>query len=360
MKPKLASLDAVRAAACIGILSFHMYLTYLGVWGVTVFFVLSAFLMSYNYLERPVFEKPSVKEGLWFSLKRTAKLYPLHLLTLAFPLLLQVFSILTGRMAAEGAYGWKLALNVLLLHSLCPPQSWYFSFNSVSWYLSSIMIIYLFFPLILRCIRRYNSVKNAWLAMVLTLILQALTVWFLSRLIKLDGFSNWLGYICPFIRLGDYIVGCNLAYIFLHRGESRLTVRKATILELLAIVCCIATELLRNRSFFPRSIKNSTAFIPAVALLIWCFACGEGKISRSLTGRVTHCIADLSSYVFLIHPVVIQFTSIVLDRLPMDYQLKRWCFLLIVPTLSFTLAILYRNFHKKRHPICHLSKGVSH
>lgn len=68
MKEKLCSLDAVRAAACIGILSYHMYLTYLGPWGVTVFFVLSAFLMSYNYLDRPVFEKPSVREGLGFSL----------------------------------------------------------------------------------------------------------------------------------------------------------------------------------------------------------------------------------------------------------------------------------------------------
>ena len=41
MKPKLESLDAVRAIACLFVVSFHAYLTLFGYSGLSMFFVLS-------------------------------------------------------------------------------------------------------------------------------------------------------------------------------------------------------------------------------------------------------------------------------------------------------------------------------
>ena len=348
MKTKLNSLDALRAAACIAILSYHMYLSYLGYWGVVVFFVLSAFLMTYNSLDRPVFEKPSLTEGIRFSLKKTAKLYPLHLLTFAFPFFLQVFAILTGRMEAGSDFAAKAAANVFLLQSLCPRESWYYSFNYSSWFLSSLGIIYLFFPLILRCIRKYRSNRSACLAIALTFVCQPLLVRLLSGLVPMGDFSVWISHICPLIRLGDYIIGCNLAYLYVHRGEKTLSVGKATALELFAVLLTAAAVIAFRRSLLPDAIKNDTVYLPAAALFIWCFAGGEGFLSRTLNGRAARFIARLSPFVFLLHTVVIQFVSILLERIPIDYQLKRLCFCLLVPSVTFALAELYRRVAEKR------------
>lgn len=56
----LTGLDFVRAAACIAILIYHMNITVLGAFAVTVFFILSGFLMTYNALASAQSDRPSL------------------------------------------------------------------------------------------------------------------------------------------------------------------------------------------------------------------------------------------------------------------------------------------------------------
>jgi len=76
-KSKNKALQGLRAIAIIAIFISHSELgkfEYFGAWGVSVFFVLSGFLMLFNYLPRE--EYPEF--GFGFAWGKIKKLYPLH------------------------------------------------------------------------------------------------------------------------------------------------------------------------------------------------------------------------------------------------------------------------------------------
>ena len=97
--------------------------------GVAFFFMLSGFVCSLGYGHR-------LREGTFnyagFIWKRFMKLYPLHLLCLLFYLVV-----------SHSPLDLKVLLNILLLQSWVPDADWYFSCNSVSWFLSSLLFCYL-------------------------------------------------------------------------------------------------------------------------------------------------------------------------------------------------------------------------
>lgn len=74
---RIESLQGLRAIAFLAILISHSRVFncgYLGAWGVSIFFVLSGFLMTYNYMPRQDFKYPS---PLVFGWQKIKKLYPL-------------------------------------------------------------------------------------------------------------------------------------------------------------------------------------------------------------------------------------------------------------------------------------------
>ena len=104
--------------------------------GVTFFFLLSGFVCSLGYGTKIETGQFSYFRFLW---RRIRKFYLLHLLCLVFFLVVSMSSI-----------DVKVLLNLLLLQSWVPDSDYYFSCNSVSWFLSSLLCCYLLFPLIYR------------------------------------------------------------------------------------------------------------------------------------------------------------------------------------------------------------------
>ena len=100
--------------------------------GVSFFFILSGFVLSLGYGSR-------IREGTFsygrFMQRRLWKIYPLHLLCLLFFLV-----------ASRSDFDLTVLFNALLLQSWVPDPNYYFSCNSVSWFLSSLLFCYLVFP----------------------------------------------------------------------------------------------------------------------------------------------------------------------------------------------------------------------
>ena len=119
------------------IFSTHFYKE--GFVGVSFFFILSGFIIAYNYQQKLVERKVS-KRQFWVA--RIARIYPLHIATL---LGVAVIGNLLHPMGwGEGLRHFIPAL--FLLHPFVPRMDYFFYFGSPSWSLGCEQLFYLLFP----------------------------------------------------------------------------------------------------------------------------------------------------------------------------------------------------------------------
>ena len=78
---RIESLQALRTLAFLGIFFVHsgFFISWSNL-GVSVFYVMSGFLMIYTYGERAF--DITIKNNLVFSVNKIKKLYPLHIITM--------------------------------------------------------------------------------------------------------------------------------------------------------------------------------------------------------------------------------------------------------------------------------------
>jgi peptidoglycan/LPS O-acetylase OafA/YrhL len=153
MKHKIDALTGLRFFAASAIVLHHMR-DFPGIspgflndailpQGVSVFFVLSGFILTYVY---PALDKQG--ETSRFFLARFARVWPAHVVVLV-----AVLVVLRRNPAAgdlESGLLLPLIANTTLTHAFVPLAPFFFSFNAVSWSISTEVGFYLLFPLLIR------------------------------------------------------------------------------------------------------------------------------------------------------------------------------------------------------------------
>jgi len=148
-KPPLPALTGVRTLLAINIMFFHFTPPHMGVLYPVIdnayvfpgfFFLLSGFILAYNYADRPT---PLVKRDFWRA--RFARLYPIYLLSLAIS-----FVMLADEWHARphGQFWAGLVLTPLLLQGWSPALATFW--NTVAWTLSCEAAFYFAFPWLIR------------------------------------------------------------------------------------------------------------------------------------------------------------------------------------------------------------------
>ena len=266
-----------------GILFLLVFVSHSGAWydtkcfgggmcGVSGFFVLSGFLSGYFY-NPALIQGGLIKSGVIYCWKKLKAFYPLYLcfLLISVPLLHH-----------------EPQNNMMnFLKSLCLSQSFWgeskmaLCFNWPSWFLSSICLAYLLSPFLnMICwkVRRYS-----WIGMIA--IFFGLVFW--GTFWKHDASAYSAGYyymyICPWIRLFDYIEGILLSYLFRQvMKESNPIVQDGTsIME--CVLFLVSIFALRIPAFVPEVYRWSVMWLPISLGLIWCFASVRGNITSWLS-----------------------------------------------------------------------------
>jgi peptidoglycan/LPS O-acetylase OafA/YrhL len=147
-RPELLPLTGIRAFAAWWVVLFHVayilpslspalyWLARLGFLGVDLFFVLSGFIISYNYWHRfSTFSLPMYRS---FLRARLARLYPVHIFTLIVSALLLLIIRVSGRATVKDFSTWtqgNFLANVAMVHAWRPHfvESWNNASWSVSW-----------------------------------------------------------------------------------------------------------------------------------------------------------------------------------------------------------------------------------
>jgi len=158
----LSALNAFRFFAIVMMYFHHLgYDIGLGAPAVTFFFVLSGFIMAYNYDRK--FSCLDAKEFKYFLIKRLSKIYPLHILT--FVLSLPILYIINFQINI----GYAL-LNFFLLQSYFPIEISVFSFNAPSWFISDMMFFYFLTPFLLYILYKYKISQSSKALLLLSSI----------------------------------------------------------------------------------------------------------------------------------------------------------------------------------------------
>jgi peptidoglycan/LPS O-acetylase OafA/YrhL len=151
----LVNLEGLRLIASVLIVCDH-YLQYVHLpmaglrLAVDLFFVVSGIVIAMIYQGRI----HDLVSYCGFVRKRVARLYPLHLCTLAIYVTIGAF-VATGHIAPENPEKYnarEIIPNLLMIHAWSP--SGVISYNYVSWSISAEFFVYLCFPLILSVVQR--------------------------------------------------------------------------------------------------------------------------------------------------------------------------------------------------------------
>ncbi len=163
LKSRFYQIDFIRTAAFLMIFVSHItrlnhHDNGLGCGGVSLFMILSGFLMFYNHGDE-IDGKVSVS-GLWragvgYYKKGLGKFYKGHIITFVSGALLQAYWLIRW-FSVEGFWGavQTAVPNILLFQSFIPKGEYYFSYNAVSWFLCDILFFYFCFPFLAQMIKR--------------------------------------------------------------------------------------------------------------------------------------------------------------------------------------------------------------
>ena len=209
--------------------------------GVAFFFMLGGFALSLGYYDKVC--KSDFSFFQYFR-RRCEKFFPLHWLCLLAILPLSFWSIING---TENIRDTILTLipNALLLQSLIPIKSVYFSFNAVSWYLSASMLLSVLFPCIVKGLNKLSDRSK-----IVTLII-ILSAYFILVCFLPIEYRHPILYINPFVRVFDFIIGIYVFLLYrkittneqaLGCRNSLIVVISLTMIILATVTSCIATK----------------------------------------------------------------------------------------------------------------------
>ncbi len=319
VKPLLA-LTGLRFFAAFAVLLHHCRGKFgidgldlpLGNSGVSFFFVLSGFILAYVYTGR-LNSFADVKR-FWFT--RWARIWPLHATCLI--LLVAVFHGFDSLFESAQTVA-KLASNVLLLQSWVPITSWVFSFNGVSWSISTEMFFYLVFPAFF--LGSAIAFRRKYIGLAIALI-------GILFLIQFAQNGNWLGtiveytriaHVNPLIRLFEFVTGIAIGRLF-----SSVELKKRAwyfdfAAEILVLVGGLALVIKIQSGSVYSALTEASWLGPVWSMwyhaggsvflfgaIIWVFGRSQGPLSRVLSTPTLVYLGEISFSLYMIHPFIIR------------------------------------------------------
>jgi len=302
--------------------------------GVSFFFVLSGFILTYVY--------PSLsgaREVGRFLTARVARIWPAHVT--AFLLLLWLLP--SGSRTLDVSHPMLAAVaNVLMVHSWLPYPGYFFSYNAPSWSISTECFFYLFFPLLVWRWSRNWQWKLAFAAGVLvgTIVLCN----FLALPTAAPPFppkitASALIYINPIGRLFEFVLGMCVALYWSRHQTAKLSKLTASLAELGCIALIVLGLFLLRNAAATRPLLGTAGseymlhsgcgilFAIFICLMAW----GRGFVSRILSYAVPVLLGEISYSIYLIHQVLLRYYSAIQlqGKLPnwVTYAIF-WCTLL--------------------------------
>jgi peptidoglycan/LPS O-acetylase OafA/YrhL len=326
---RLYNLDYLRGLAAFGIMLFH-YLSWtfgsyssdsfmgrVGVYGVSIFYVLSGLTLYYVYYNKMSFSRRDV---LSFFKKRIFRIFPLLWLVTIAALVIarKVPNALDLFLSLTGLFGFI---------------KWDVSFSVGVWSIGNELVFYAFFPFFILFSKSYKL-----LMILLSLTFLGLYIYFAFFVLNSGETltEQWRNYVNPlnqaFLFLGGFLIGLLL---------SKIKIGNAT--SILLLLCGLALFV-----FYP--VEGETIhLVTGVNRLVFTLSCflvcvGFYKLSIALPSTIHKpltLLGEASYSVYLVHPLVYSVVGIVLMLLKSHQILSLPDSLKIFISAPCTLIVSY-------------------
>jgi len=306
--------------------------------GMTLFFVLSGFVIHYNYATLVTAGGPrGIAAFLW---ARFARLYPLFLLMMLVYVLASQrhFAFWTGHPEKFNAIVEALPYFLLSI------QSWVYKVidggalieavrggSPPTWSISTEWFFYFAYPAIAWLVLRARAAPVIVLAAVLWCVVWTmfssalydstpqLDAWAVAHYGTVagtqnadDSFVRWLLYASPYLRIGEFVLGVIAAQLYVAlrgRGVGAFENVLGGAAFLAAALSLGLIDYLMYSQDVPmnvfRKMNMNFALAPSVALLVFCATRYRNAASRLLTSRPAIALGDASYSIYLVHSVVL-------------------------------------------------------
>lgn len=349
--PLISSLTSLRFFAALMVFCSHLFfwinnnnhfanqlgsIFYEGYIGVTFFFILSGFILTYNYNDDVNAKKINTKG---FLILRLSRIYPTHLLT--FLISIPLLGYISKTLLIPGIF------NAALLQSFAPKL--YCCFNDVSWSISDELFFYsICCVLLLLPFKKLTTLLMVELGVIITLLLIAGH----SR-IPFD-LQHWFFYNFPLTRTIDFITGIVLAKIFIKNSETirnKYSTKCFTLLETMSICLLMLFAYLALRHKIPQILRYDIYYVIPMSLIVIIFAFEKGLISRLLTSKSLVFLGEISFSMYMFHRMIILYVDEHFIA-PHHYSFGLLsASALTIALLSFTIVISATNYSLYEMPL---------
>jgi peptidoglycan/LPS O-acetylase OafA/YrhL len=303
--------------------------------GMGLFFVLSGFVIHYNYWRAVTQGGLNGLSGFMWA--RFSRLFPLYALIVIIDILLgrPLFEFMAGN---PDAFAEEFRA---LPYYLTLTQSWLyipFSTNSLiyvtgantslTWSVSTEWFFYLSYPLVaLFVMRARQPTVTIIAALVWCATWTLFVVWLYGRSRQIDAwavghygpiagmqngfqdsFFRWLMYFSPYLRIGEFILGCIVAHLYLQLLGKSPSNRERMVGQLLLAVGIVTVPVFTYLMHSPdahvpiiESLNLNFGLAPSVALIMFCAARYDSFVTRILNSRPFQMLGEASYSIYLTH-----------------------------------------------------------
>lgn len=318
--------------------------------GVVFFFVLSGFVVAYGYSDK--FQGEIQKNDyLRFIKGRIFKIYPIYIMSLVISAPLVINNLqkigITGIAAIKNIV-WKFILSLTLMQSIFPFKGIPHVINGVAWFLSTIFIIYLFVPFILKLNSRISkNIKTIVFLLIVNIIIYFcvyMTVWYIEY-IKFANYNFYIGYAHPMVRVLNFTCGIllyDLYSLLIKKSEKfKYFTFYEVFISLVAIIWWILGSSFTDK--YPVVLAEIINILISI-ILLFIFSFEKGGVSKILSNRVLFNFGNISFEFYLLHYPVINLGYLFLYKKFGNSELSQVIYSLIFFVISIFIAYIFNKY----------------
>lgn len=300
-RPHVRALTSLRFFLAMIVVAVHydqllspgMICTYrshgLGTCAVTAFFVLSGFILTYQYFHEH--GSPINRKDFWRA--RFARIAPMYW----FSLLLALCIVPAADLPSEKAMPLVLLTSSSFSNIWLPIRDLFAGLNGPAYTLAIEVFFYFVFPMMIAPIAR-----NWRLWLIGTLALSFGMV-FVTPL----PLRDWATYFFPPARLAEFVIGCVAGVFFLRHRDLRLPFTLVEVAAFVFFFTFIYTTAPWHRVEHPfMNLIYKTATALAFALVTFVFAYQSGRLAKILSWAPLVVLGEISYAMYLVHMVLMR------------------------------------------------------